>query len=100
MSCPIAKAERSKAKDARQQPPPEPARYRTKNKRPRPWTIEHRSSFFARKGEMTKWYVTGRYRTEAERNTALEQLQRKYAHMQGSSWRMEYRAGPNPKEKS
>ena len=97
MSCPVTKAERSKAKDARQQLAPEPVHIKTKSKRPRPFSIEHRyTSFFS--GEMSKWYVVGRYRTERERDDALDDMLRKAGRFANSRWRQEYRVGPT-KEK-
>lgn len=63
---------------------------RSKNKRPRPFFIEYRrlQGWGRQKGEWTEWRVHGRYRTEAERDATLENMQRKHA-----SIRWEYRAG-------
>lgn len=61
-----------------------------KNKRPRPFTIECRWCMWWCRDDPTKWTdwrVSGRYRTEAERDAALDNHQRK----NGPSF--EYRKG-------
>lgn len=49
---------------------------------------------------MSDWYVTGRYHSEKVRDTALEGILRKREGFKGLRWRVEYRAGPPPKENS
>lgn len=68
---------------AQQNPNPQPAdagRIKGKSRRDRPFTIESRWNliWMREPDKWTEWRVSGRYRTEAERDAALENLQRKY----------------------
>lgn len=61
---------------------------RNKNKRDRPYTIESRWNLTPATRPWGEWTVHGRYRTEAERDTALENFQRKHP-----SGHFQYRKG-------
>jgi hypothetical protein len=61
---------------------------RGKNKRARPYTIESRWNLTPETRAWGEWRVSGRYRSEAERDTALENFQRKHP-----SGHFQYRKG-------
>jgi len=76
MSDPIAKAKRSKAKDARQIPAPD-AVPRSKSKKDKPWRVEGFGGWLFRKD---KWWRVGDYRTREIAENVIENLQRKERH--------------------
>lgn len=68
---------------SQQNPNPQPEETGTKrgkNRRARPWVIESRWNIFwqTKPDNWSDWHVEGRYRTEAERDTALDNCRRKY----------------------
>lgn len=77
MSDPIAKAERSKAKDERQMPAPD-AKPKHKAKKAKPWRVDYRwkdetHGFYAH-----GWAKFGCYRTQKEAEKAIRDNARKY----------------------
>jgi len=81
MSDPVAKAERSRAKDARQSPPPE-YRPRGGGKKHRPVKVMAKWdgdwAGMRRLSGLPDWFTYGRYRTVREARAALENCQRKH----------------------
>lgn len=71
MSCPMTKAERSKAKDSRQgKEPDRPLRCHSSVKKARPFKLWRRTKFILSRG-WSEWHVAGRYHSEAARQQAL-----------------------------
>lgn len=82
MSDPKAKAERSKAKDARQMPAPGIVPKRKPSKKHNPWRVEYKWSESKRLARMFSWAhewpTFGKYRTEEEARAAIEKDKRKH----------------------
>lgn len=82
MSNQIAKAERSKAKDARQMPAPNARPKHRAKKKDKPWRVEYKwseSKHLARMFSWAhEWSTFGKYRTEKEARIALENDSRKH----------------------
>lgn len=75
----IAKAERSKAKDARQMPAPD-SKPRRKAKKAKPWRVDYKWNIDKRRtffGWMCEWSKFGSYRTKEEAETAVKNDERK-----------------------
>lgn len=79
MSDPTAKAARSKAKDARQEPAPD-AKPKHVSKKARPWRVDYKWNIDKREtflGWSSTWSKFGAYRTKEEAETAIKNDQRK-----------------------
>jgi hypothetical protein len=86
VSCPIAKAERSKAKDARQQLAPDKAvgQPSTKDKRAKPYKIEAKwpderwNLYWGKEGRVNTWHTYATYAKQEVAERAMEGFRRKY----------------------
>ena len=76
MSNPVAKAERSKAKDARQQPAPDVVP-RSKSKKDKPWRVDGFGGWLFRRN---KWWRVGDYRTREIAEKVIAEMERKEQH--------------------
>lgn len=92
MSDPVAKAERSKAKDARQTPAPDKVP-RSKSKKDKPWRVESRGGWL----RSTGWIRHGDYRTREIAEKVISDEQRKWAQIRNFDF--EYRIIP-PEQRS
>lgn len=85
MSDPIAKAERSKAKDARQMPAPDRAVRRGRKKRPhRPWVL------WEKPGRWFGWWKAGKYTDKWLAERAFYLRERKQQHFK-TKWEHQVR---------
>lgn len=77
MSCPIAKAQRSKFKDARQSPAPEKRMKGKRSKKNKPFIVEYRWNYgsISRRKAWMKW---GAYKTLEIAEKVISDAKRKY----------------------
>lgn len=87
----MAKADRSKAKDARQGRGNKESRSQKfgKKTKKKPFVIYGRSRNLTFPEEWREWYVRGRYATEKQRDEALKTLRKKSTYQEYKKGRIE-----------